>query len=119
MLWRGDTCPGRKPTESSAKLKTIHRQGVDSRVNAERAELGSSPALQLVRRHGFELLESFAQGVAEQLGRLLWIDVGTTFGLGHDPVDHAELQAVDRVRLEGRRRFLGLAGVAPEDRRAA
>ena len=39
--------------------------------------------------------------------------------LRHDPVDHAELEAVRRVGLERRGRLLRLPGVAPEDRGAA
>src|SRR2546421_10083570 len=119
MLWRDVACRGRKPAESWVKLATIHRRGVDSGVNAQRAEFGSPPALELVRRYGFELLERLAEGLAEQLGRLVRIDVGTALGLGHDGIDHAQLDAVDRVRLERGGGFLGLGGVTPQDRRAA
>src|SRR6266516_759941 len=91
---------------------------VDSGVNAQRAEFGSAPALQVVRRNGFQVLERFLQTFPQEASGLVWIHVGAALGLGDDPVDDAELEAVDGVRLERRSRLLRLAGVPPENGRA-
>ena len=120
MLWRGDTRPCLEAIETSVKLTVYPQAGaVDSGVNAQRAELGSPPALELVRRDGFELIERLLQALAEEPRGLVVIRVGAALRLGDDPVDDAQLEAVKRVRLEGGGRLLRLAGVAPENGRAA
>src|SRR6266550_5439880 len=91
---------------------------VDSGVNAQRAEFGSAPALQVVRRNGFQVLERFLQTFPQEAGGFIVIHVGAALGLGDDPVDDAELEAMDGVRLERRSRLLRFAGVPPEDGRA-
>jgi hypothetical protein len=47
------------------------------------------------------------------------VDVGAPLGLGHDPVDDAELEAVRGIGLERRCSLFGLGGVTPENRGAA
>src|SRR5205085_12051618 len=85
--------------------------------NTERAEPGSPPALQLVRRHGTEAVERFPQALPEQPGSLVAIGLRAALRLGDDAVDHTELETVERIGLERGGGLLGLAGVAPEDRR--
>jgi hypothetical protein len=55
-----------------------------------------------------ENLERLGQSVAEQPRGLVVVRVRTRLGLGHDGIDHAELETVRRVRLERRRRLPGL-----------
>ena len=66
-----------------------------------------------------ELVERVGDGRPEQPRGLVGTLLRTALGLGHDPVDHAELEAVGCIRLERRGGLARLAGVAPEDRRAA
>ena len=54
----------------------------------------------------------------EQRSRLVVVVLRPALGLGDDAVDHAQLQAVPRVRLERAGRLLRLVAVAPEDQRA-
>src|SRR5262249_7501823 len=95
------------------------RRRVDSGVNAERAEPGPSPALQLVRSRRLELVERLPERPPEEPGRFPGIGVRTAAGLRDDAVDHTELEAVERVRLECGGRLLRPAGVEPEDRGTA
>ena len=55
---------------------------------------------------------------ASRRGGLVVVRVRASGRLRHDPVDDAELEAVDRVGLECGRGLLRLARVAPQDRRA-
>src|SRR6266576_1046122 len=73
---------------------------VDSGVNAQRAEFGSAPALQVVRRNGFQVLERFLQTFPQEASRFVVVQVGAPLRLGDDPVDDPELEAVGSVRLE-------------------
>src|SRR5580765_3474466 len=88
---------------------------VDSGVNAQRAELGSAPALQVVRGDRFELFQRLAEALAQQARRLVRVCVSAALRLRDDPVDHAQFEAMNGVRLEGGRGLLGLACVSPED----
>src|SRR5581483_9227431 len=90
-----------------------------SREDAERAELRPPPAAQLVARDVREIVERLADRLPEEPCGLVVVDVGAARGLGDDRVDHAELEAVLGVGLEGRGGLLRLGGVAPEDHRAA
>ncbi len=53
--------------------------------------------------------------VGEQSGGLIPVVLGSVLGLGDDAVDHAELQAVCGIGLEGGRGLARLAGVPPQD----
>src|SRR5262245_24925637 len=88
---------------------------VDSGVNAERAEPRSASALQLVRGSRFEIFEHFTHSIPKQTGRSVVIRVRAALRLGNDGVDHAELEAVNRVGPEGGGRLLRLARIAPEN----
>src|SRR5919201_806069 len=117
MLWRGPLHGRLKSCDFLSKLLFCGRRGVDSGENAERAEPRSAPALQVVRRHPFELVERVPDRGAEHTCRLVGIGVGTALRLLDDRIDDAELEAVQRVGLERGGRLLRLARIAPEDRR--
>src|SRR4051794_26212994 len=90
-----------------------------SAVDAELPEARTPATAKLVSRHAIERADRGAERLSEQARGRVVVDLGATFRLGHDGVDHAELEAVDRVGPERRGGLLRLAGVAPENRRAA
>ena len=55
----------------------------------------------------------------EQHGGRVAVEMSASLGLGHDAVDHAELEAVRSIGLEGGGRLLRLRRVTPQDCRAA
>src|SRR3954451_3585183 len=101
-------------------ISAIHSatNGLRSGEDSDGAEAGSAPLLELVTGNAVELLECLGHRLAQQLRGAVVVGLRAAFGLRHDRVDHAELEAVDGIRLEPRRRLLRLRGVAPEDRRA-
>src|SRR5262245_45924071 len=82
--------------------------GSDAHENAHRAELGPSAPSELAGRDVRELVEVKEQRLAEQDGRRVVVLLGAALRLRDDSVDHAELEAVRGVRLEGRRGLLRL-----------
>src|SRR5688572_26394891 len=74
---------------------------------------------QLVDLQLAELAHIALERVAERCRRRLGIRVRAAGRLGDDLVDHAEIEQVLRRDLEGLGRALALAGVLPQDRRAA
>src|SRR4051794_22855763 len=90
-----------------------------SGVDAEPTETGAAAAAQVLAGDSGEIVERVADGVAEQPRRGVRVGVRTARRLGHDRIDHAELEAVRRVGLERRSRLLRLGCVTPQDRGAA
>src|SRR5882672_3845147 len=78
--------------------------------DAHPAELRAPAPPELLSGRLLELLEAFEQGGLEQAGGLVVIVLGAAGRLRHDPVDHAELEAMEGVRLEGRSGLLRLTG---------
>src|SRR4029450_13074868 len=72
-----------------------------------------------VRRCAFDLGEREFERFAEQPGGLVVIFLRAAVRLGNDPVDHPQLERVQRIWLERRRRLPGLPGVPPENGCAA
>src|SRR5262249_40705460 len=120
-----DVVERRHPSAPETCRKLIEAAGfpqlvpVDSGENAERAEFGSAPALQVVAGDCIELVERLLERFPQQTRSRIRIGVGAALGLRDDAVDHAELEAVHGIGLECSRGLLRLARVAPENRRAA
>src|SRR6478609_5481285 len=87
--------------------------------DAHAAELRATAPAQLLARCLVQLLERLGQRCLQVAGCDLVVVLRAAVRLGDDRVYDAELQAVERVRLERRRGLLRLAGVAPENRSAA
>ena len=65
------------------------------------------------------LVERPAERLSEHTGGLVRVQVRAALRLRNDLVDHAQLETVRGVRLEGGSSLPSLAGVAPEDGRAS
>ena len=87
-----------------------------AREDAHRAELLPSAAPESRRGDAVEIVEMREDRGPQQRCRGIRVGVRTTDRLGHDPIDHAELQAMCGIRLERGGRLLRLSGIAPEDR---
>ena len=111
-LWTARGPRGRNLPKSTPKR---HALGED----AERAEAG--PARRRSSSPGTPSSSSSASpsASASSRPRASWSVCAPPVRLRHDPVDHAELEAVRGVGLERGRGLLRLARVAPEDRGAA
>src|SRR3954452_25511175 len=90
----------------------------DSRKEAPAAELRAAAAAELLARGVLELLECLQERSFQEEGGLVVVVLGAAVGLGDDPVDHAQFQAVQGIGLERGGGLLRLAGVPPEDRGA-
>src|SRR5689334_18937897 len=73
--------------------------------DAHAAELRAAPAAQLAAAQVGEALERLDERGLQQARRLVEVVLRAPCGLGDDRVDHAQLEAVQRVGLEGRRRL--------------
>src|SRR6185437_10339577 len=126
---RGGRCSGPALPASSRKDHRFRRYdppGISLwtlwtalRENAQRAEFRAPAAAELVPRDVHQFLEILGDRLLQQARRLVVVVLGPAVGLGDDPVDHAELETVGGVGLEGGGRFLRLPCVPPEDHRAA
>src|SRR5205809_7792747 len=87
--------------------------------NAHLAVLRAALPASVVRIQAVDVLEGRDKGFLEQTGRFVRILVRAALRLGDDRVDHAELEAVGGVGLEGGRSLAGFSRVAPQDRRAS
>ena len=87
--------------------------------DAHAAELGPAAAPELLAGGVSSSSSASTRAACRKPGGLVVVGLGAARGLGDDPVDHAQVQAVEGVRLERGGGLLRLAGVAPEDRRTA
>src|ERR687891_446389 len=81
-------------------VETVDSPLGESGVDAQGAELRPPPAPEILTRSAVELLQGIPERGAEQLGGLVVIGLRSAFGLEHDPVDHAQFEAVRSVGLE-------------------
>src|SRR5918996_2792569 len=127
--WRGSGGTGRfsqqvqdgRPLARPSLVRQTARGASTRRENPHRPILRPPPSPPQIRVDGIDLVEREQNRALEERGAAVPVRVRPSFGLRHDQVDHAELEAVRRVGLEGRRGLACIDGFAgtPEDRGAA
>src|SRR5579863_2244048 len=90
-----------------------------SDVPSHRQKLGAPLAQQLLAGDAFHLLEPGRDLIGDGIDCVLWQAMGAAHRLGHDAIDHLEMQEILGGDLQCRRGFLRLVGAAPKDRGAA
>src|SRR5215211_4785811 len=104
----GRIFPLHKAGKSLWRLWKGPAEAPESGVDAQRAELRAPEPPQFLSGGPVQLCERLAQLLAEQPRCLVGVVVRSALGLGDDRVDHAQLEAVRRVRLERLGRLAGL-----------
>ena len=93
MLWiAGPAVCGKLLRTASGERSVVQR------VNAHPAVALATLCAKFFAGHGGQLVEGLAERLAEQAGGLVRVQVRAALRLRDDLVDHAQLEAVHRVR---------------------